>query len=824
MNSKHITHIIIGFTIFFTSCAKLPFNKKVTVLCSKVSKYYIEADSMLLNDGNNKVKSRWLVFSDRENNSTQVSINNDMVEKKLAFLQPLFVLKSKGNFVRVTSFDPSINLKETSGRLVKKALKFSGWISKDKLLLWSAALKESSTSFTAKAIVNVADVAIIIKPEKYLLNDSLLLFASPDLLKPISKKITVGKIVFIYKISDDKKSYLIGNEPSVTTEGIDQSMLGWISVHAVTIWGARSVITLNTIPPDTTVGLFSTINHAINKDTLPSLNITEFNDRSSFENIFPFHVSPNSNDSIFKLGYQQNILDYSKNKIFNVLGKPIYYNKYREIIKNAKKLNVVFVIDGGQTNRLYLPSVKSVLQDLQLYFDTTTAFQSTHFGAILYKNTKCTADTIASKQKLTDNYIDLIKFIDEKEKNNNCTDEGIYQPVNKGIIDACNLLNPVKNETNLIVVVGTTGSDEDNLSETISAISKVQARLLYFQTINKSNDAYNDFVLNAGKIVVASAQNIAEFKKEKLVNQNDVITNNSYNLKTGDSGIYHLDFPLKSMTQGYILFPKKGDVLLPGLLKNNFDSLLQQIIQDNQNVTHSLNQYFKSNIGVNNTDLKKQYSRYDDKVPSPISVGFASSFININNGFFIPGFLKQTSPKDYVQPINFGVLLTETEYDKQAFYFDKVFKLSGAAKEKFHKRKAIRKYTSFLKKYTDEFGKKLSRGKIKSLHPNEALAVFTGFVSKDSLNNDVSLKSLKSKNNSTSKQILMFFNSFKKAANTMRENKNNQQVRVDCKGNYYYWVDKKLMPFIFKLNNITDDVPVNGIDEHGFRFFNTNYK
>lgn len=490
-------------------------------------------------------------------------------------------------------------------------------------------------------------------------------------------------------------------------------------------------------------------------------------------------------------------MDYSGNKVFNVLGKPVYYNRYREIVKNSRRLNIVFVVDGGVTNRVYLPSVKSVLQDLQLYFDSTTYFTSTKFGAVIYKHTPCNNDTTANVQPLTGNYTNIVKFIEEKQQLTNCGDASIYQPVNKGLVEAGNLLMPVKGETNIIIVVGTTGTDSDNQADAIAAITKVQARLMYFQSINKSADAYNDFILAAEKQVIASAQNISELKKEKLVDQNDVIPHINYSLQMGDSGIYYLDYPARSMTEGYVLYPKKGNVMLPGILKKNFDSLLHQVIADNTTLTASLHRYFKSNIGVHHTVIKNGFSQYIADAPAVMPDNFASTFLNIGNGFFIPAYIQRNPDSTAASPLQMGVLLTESEYDRQIYYFDQVFKQSGAANTRFKKRKAIKNYIHFLNGYAAAHQRHVRRRTIKHFTPAEALEFFTGYISNDSASTHLSLQEMKRSKTISGKMMLDFFNQFKYAANAMRDNKNNAAVRIDCKGAYYYWATQQLMPHEF---------------------------
>lgn len=288
--------LLLALGVLVSGCVKLPFNRSVSVLKSRSSKPYIQADSTWLNDGSPEKKVRWIAFSDRDENSTQVSFSNDMPEKKLSFLEPLYVIKHKGSLVKVTHYDPSFNLKDTRGKISRKALKFTGWIAKEKLLLWSAAVKDKQTSLVAKAITAVAHADMMRHSELYFSGDSLLLFSEPGLVRTVNRKMAVGSLVYIYKRSEDKKSYLIGTSPTVTTDNAAQTIAGWISVHAIQLWGTKAAFTINTEASDSTTGLFANSTQAVNRDTAPLLPQTRLAERTAFENIFPIHVqTPGSN-------------------------------------------------------------------------------------------------------------------------------------------------------------------------------------------------------------------------------------------------------------------------------------------------------------------------------------------------------------------------------------------------------------------------------------------------------------------------------------------------------------------------------------------------
>jgi hypothetical protein len=51
-----------------------------------------------------------------------------------------------------------------------------------------------------------------------------------------------------------------------------------------------------------------------------------------------------------KTKYFTNILDYSKNYVFNVLGEEIYFDRYREITDRDKNINIVFALDISAAN------------------------------------------------------------------------------------------------------------------------------------------------------------------------------------------------------------------------------------------------------------------------------------------------------------------------------------------------------------------------------------------------------------------------------------------------------------------------------------------
>jgi hypothetical protein len=791
----------ISIVIAFSSCSVLPFLKQTQVAKNPTGEFYTTLNNFDLDDGYPSRRTWWVAYSDRINNTTTLGQQNEIPHKKLSFLEPMYITKMKGDYVKVVQYIPDLDLSAKRGRVDKKTLKSLGWIKKDKLLLWTTALKDRNSGFFAKAITCVASSNVIKNSTQFInTNDSLILFTTPRLTTKSAQSIPLGTVVYIYKQSDDRKSCLIGNTERTTPENVKQVLLGWVSADVLSIWGTRAGFTMAADSlkkiENNNIGLYATASQALSADSPPLLAVEKMETRNAFENIFPIQNKNIRKDSILKTSYLENILDYSKNKVLNVLGNPIYYPEYKNIIRNGQKLNIVFVIDGGNSNQVYFPSIKAILQDLQVYFDTTTLFKSHHFGAVVYKQAYCnnSVDDLSNTLPLTGDYNDIVNFIDQKKKELNCEDEMLYQPLYKGITDACNLLEPVKDETNIIVLIGTTGNysiNDYNLSNAIASITKVKARLMLFQSISKASNAYNDFVLEAEKAVINSARNLGELKKEKMVEINDIITNASYNLIAGDSGVYFLDYPNKSMIQGFVLFPKKGEAMQPRALKQNFETLLEQIVADNKKINSTLRSYFRS-IGIKTTFIKEPFSNYFDSVPTLLPDNFSKSFINEQNGFFIPAYIQGKVFYTAAQIPEYGIFLSEDEYDRVIQQFYSIYQ-STIATEVFRRRRAYRRYRSIVKSFMKE-NKITSKTPITQMTAAETLYLLTGYVSADSLSNNITISSFKKDPKLSEKTLLTFYYRFKTAADILVENKNSPQTKIYFGDKAFYWANKKLMP------------------------------
>lgn len=784
-NKLPLAAYYIGVSVLLTSCqVKLPSKK------TPEPSQYGQVDNSPVINGFPKKSVPWIVISDRSRNTAYLDKSDEKSYKEVKFLEPLMVLKHRDGMVKVAEYVPDALMKKVSS----KSIKTYGWIPESDLLLWNNSLKNEKTGYPVRVAVVPSNSDVIRNAERYYKNDSIMVFNSPSLIETANVKIPNGQMVYVYKQAENNKRFLVGKRPSIDLDSIDTGLYGWVSSNVISAWGERSAVKMKntTGVTETALGIHEGSPGGTDAEGRTAILLTDVNKRTPLENIFPVNLSLTETptpDS--KTKYFTNILDYSKNYVFNVLGEPIYFDRYREITEKNKKINIVFALDISAPNAPYAPIVKSLLQDLQLRFEKPSYFSSVKYGVVLYKNNSC-GDNVAVSPLSTD-YSKITTFIDQKTNEMNCPSNNGYQPVNEGLIAAGNLLSNFPDETNIVVTVGTSANQNGNMYGVINSLTQAQARLIMFQTSARSSDTYNDFVLMAENVVTNTAKNIAELKKQKIINQNDVLTKNNFNLIEGDEGFFSLDYPKQSMSQGFVIFPKKGDIATPGYLKKSVDSLIAQVTLDNETLDKSLNDYFHSSVGAGRTDVDLKYKYLYPGLTNPVPAGIAAQLINYGSPFLVKGYIPKEL-KDFQPGLEKGILISEGEYDNLKAFYTEVYEKTGAARSDFSQSRAMKEYIRLLKKYNPTI-KFLDKGELYEQPMSYAVGISTGFDNSDEeLMSKYKLKGWKKSKIVTNETVRNYFRHYKDLSDRMLAHRNNPAVKIQQNGQTFYWLNEYFMP------------------------------
>ena len=782
MKNTISTISLLGAGFVLTACA-------VRVPSVKTPKpgYYGNIEQTMVINGFPKNPAPWVVYSDREKNTAFLKKEKNESPKEIKFLEPLLVLdhnKAKG-LVRVAEYNPDALLK----KIPSKSVKSYGWISEDNLLLWSNALSERTSGFTMKAAVVPSNIDVIRNTGAYLKNDSALVYTSPALSETAKIKIPVGQLVYVYKKSADERGYLIGQKPKITLDSIDQNMYGWVSANMISTWGERSALKLDSnfdYGDAPTLGIFNTLPEYTNDN--PTIPLSEMVNRSVIENIFPTSISLNKNST----KYFTNAFDYSQNYIFNVAGEKLPFNRYKEITNRSHKLNIVFTVDISAENRSYASIAKSLIQDIQLKVSELPYYRSVKYSVVLYKNNPCGSNVIASV--LSSNASGIFNYMDEKTAEMNCERAG-GQPVNEALTMAGELLNTVPDETNLIVLIGSTSDSGSAASSAVRLISASKSKIVSYQTESGASDIYNNFVLLSENMVTSTSKNIADLNKEKVADQSLIKNKNNFNLVEGDEGVYSLDYPAKSMTQGFVLYPKRREANDNSNLTQALDTLLAEVTHENVFTKKSLTSYFKSEIGSNKTILDGRYSFKFPGAPSPLPVPVSSELITYDYPMIASGYIPVDLRKSS-EGVHKGILISESEYENLRKMYTEIFKETQPDNKNFNQSRAISKFVKIVNKYNPTI-EEISTSQLYAKPMAFAVALSTGLDNSDeSIMSEFKLSDWKNKKLISTDVVQKYFKNYQQLSNRLLENKNNPKIKIDQNGTTFYWLNEYFMPTI----------------------------
>ena len=784
--SNKISITVIGLVfigaITVTGCG----IKKVPVKKTPSSSIIFKYQEDLILSGYPKYAKPWIVFADKDKAVVYPNKNFDQADKKAEFIEPFIVLKKKGDMYKVAKYEPGTIVEN---KIDKELLKGYGWLHKDDLLLWNEALRNEVNGFRLKGVLAINDKEVVANSKKFIQNDSVLIYKEPSLIKTSDKKLPINDIVYIYKFSEDSKKALIGGVSILEVDKPDSKLYGWVDTRVLSLWGERTAFKMKPTSKDQKVQLGLEKITASGSEFRPVFNSWEVTNVNDLGHINPLGYLKKTNE--FEIRYLDNVLDYSENKVYNVLGKPIYYKAYREIMANNKKLNLVFVIDGAKENFSSLASLKSVVQDFELQMS-----QQDYFNQVTYSATFYNVDKEYRKEyvEFSKDYNALSDALDKRFFSNTRSVANIT--LNESIEDLNRLFVSNGEETNLVVVIGNTldPNDKTNQASLTNRLARTNSRVIFYQLKANRNDNYNDFVLLGERVIKESAKIVSEYKKQKLVNHDDVLKSNEFDLSLGDQGIYRLDYPANSMLQGAIVFPRKGEENRAVLLQNVIGKTLEDIVLDNKKIDSTLTSFFKSPIGVSHTKIKSDYLDLYKQEQTYVSTDIAMPLIDKDYSFILKGMIKKQEQDDY-QNLEYGVLLDEFELEQIRNYYLSIY-ANVFRNNTLNNRRLIRRYMSVVRDKS-LLDKGVSRSFLRNNSMHIGLFQSTGMYlpQADSLS---SLKLSKWKRKKVMNPIMLqhYFKSFKEYADKIEADKGNKEVLFNQHGVDFYWLSYKYLPVL----------------------------
>ncbi|MBB3968082.1 type VI secretion system protein TssR domain-containing protein [Mucilaginibacter phyllosphaerae] len=656
---KNILYVLTIFTTLAASAqSPVSFGKKVQTLPVAFEKPNSKTN---IHDDGQKSSLPWIVFSDRAENYTYTAPGGSLVMKKIAFMEPFYVSEVKNGYIKLIKYQPGI----VQGRKLtnKKAALSYGWISVDKMLLWQSAYVSPATGYAEKSIAIASGKGPLTMPRIYFdKSDSLYVYNSPE-LEHKKTKVALHQLLYIYKKSADGKTVLVGSDAQLIADSAAHSIYGWLPADAVHNWGNRLYIgsakVNGNFESDDSVA--NVINNAItyNGVATPFVFDPLIDQDQPLLRSLPV-LGTNSQSGKLQVGVATDVYDKSHNSIINIKGGHLSYQDYLNIRRNTHKINIVFVVDGGSSMRNYFSGLTNTIQSFENTFNMYDKGNQLSYAAVVYRGqTNCTTGGV-EREVFNADYRRVVKFLDKQASvTSACSPAPNSQPVFDGMRSALNMFKNHKNETNLIVLIGSTGNaSADDLTDLSYQMAASDARLLAIQLYSDYNPIYNDFVIQARKLVSQSATLLADNKKKRMVIGEGLTSTQQFNVSLSDTVSFYLDYPKNSIIQGAVIFPPKGVVKTNQAMDAAVKRLMAETQLDIKTQTHSLDSVFR---------LTGREHRYVQPVvtsqftaPVPDSLGDDMP----HNAFKY--FLQANLPANYVaqnpNQLQYLVILNDAEY------------------------------------------------------------------------------------------------------------------------------------------------------------------
>lgn len=519
-------------------------------------------------------KSRfiWVVYSDRVNNTYYSDFNFTEKLGELDFMEPLYIKEVRGSSVRVSALQRPTS---TGGFDMDVDL---GWIDLKFLVLNNKTLINEK-GFTKKSMTLVSISETFSQREIKSLKETneYDLYFDPDLKK---RKGAENRFVIRYYLKELQGSVLLSTIDNIERKGgLENKVSGWIQKNKTTEWDTRICLEPSTRPSavnrysNREIPLFRNKNHlnqflqkggdAIDNSIHPRIVLDGKRQHPGQMRMPILNYDDNSDVYEVATFLSLNQVDGQRYAITN--------KALESFKKKQKNFNVIFAVDATNSMDPYLLSVGKSLQRI---IDNKEGFNdddiNVRFGLIVYRDYP-DGDEALVVEPLTNDHQRIKIAIDQTEAKSIAVprSEAVYH----GIVEGLKKINPPKDESNIVVLVGDCGNHENDpkgytIKDVVKTLNDYKANLITFQVANGENIEYMKFQSDARrKLRQIGAQRVDDDLQDVKVKletaKHDLRNTNYLSVLRGGDDVSHLH------VFGRYTYASEGETMDPVLLEEN---------------------------------------------------------------------------------------------------------------------------------------------------------------------------------------------------------------------------------------------------------------
>ncbi len=450
-------------------------------------------------------KKHWVVYSDRDKNTTYRSPDTSSPMGELSFNEQVTIAKIQNGFALVYTDPKFTTWPAYSEKAVSK-----GWVPMENLLLWESCPADEKGIYQ-KALL-AADLESN-STSKHIGGK----FTNPSLLtgkQPIKTDMT-----FYYVMKTDKATGLRLLASQSRMDGNSSKVLyGWVDRGNYVPWNQRSCLEPNWKPSD--VAYFNSPDGkkypiypdvamkeeaptyyrygVLNPDDSKPTSTTRFR-MNAYSTRFPILDQDDNNSNVYKMttfgtagraviNPSQDNIPKEKQMIINMLEK-------------IKHINIIFVIDGTRSMKPYFAATKEAIKLGISYFDPKKF--TLRVGAVIYRD-YTDGDYLVEKVPLSKpTSPQLLSFLDSAGKygaTSSTSDHTITEALYKGLEVATDpsAMGFNKDESNIVVVIGDCGNDPNDTrcltsAQIVDRLAANNMQLISFQVESNTPLGYQLF-------------------------------------------------------------------------------------------------------------------------------------------------------------------------------------------------------------------------------------------------------------------------------------------------------------------------------------------
>ena len=597
-----------------------------------------EEQGKLYNNTGNKTNEAWIVFSDRDNNPVYNTPDmGSTTGQELSFRDLFYVTDEKTDWIQIaTAGAVSKNLKSESINIL-------GWVPKDKMLLWRSGLIDNRTSIHKKAfLLNRADDIEAVMARKA--NAKILqvnIYKDPDKKQQEDEK-SIYEYYFVFKKQNNM--LLLGEEVALTEYDVSSKLIGWVDQRRVEEWNTRI-----SLEPNFTEEAFNErkTNNQFeflafgNSSQIPGY-VQNGSKSGHFWDNDPYKMKPTSMSLTNPRRFSGNVVrfpmfgkdNYDGAEFFRsgvigsiqvgteqdgkfVIGSSIPETemaKMKDVVKDlnykTNNVNIFFVIEGTDKTYAFQKSIVSSIQNLKQN-DEIGQTTNVKYGALIYRD-QPEGSRIIEYKKLTPDIGSITDFIQQEDFVNRA-DQDDYTALYYGLKQSLKVAGFDKNETNLIILLGSCGDysvDKDRKNDAIKngyaslitdkssifrSLADLEAHFYSIQLLNDGNRYTGTaYAIQSQKMILETA---------KFIYNQDLNNESTREIvaKSADMQVVppSMELPI-GVTNVKLSGSKPGEITLPpksqSLTSSQLNEALNSMISRSLNYNNALKKVFENTM------------------------------------------------------------------------------------------------------------------------------------------------------------------------------------------------------------------------------------